>query len=201
MALRTEIGIIRPKRFSIIENIASIRIFSKGLIMLAHKKLMLPLLIFMLFGIGCSTKDDNEIRQIMRLTMTIEDIWNHKNIVSFKNASINLNKKYLNGVQLAANQLETVSYLNLFFTGFPDSTVKLDNVVLKDNRFYLHWHLYGTNTGNFDSIPPTGKKININGYATILLNKNGKMIQEEVFYNELDLLEQLGYTLKPPNLE
>ena len=169
--------------------------------MLAHKKLILPLLIFILFGIGCSTKHHNEIRQIKQLTMTIEDIWNHKNIALFKNVSIFLNRKFLNGIQLADNQLETESYLNLFFTGFPDSTVKLDKVVLKDNRFYLHWHLYGTNTGNFDSVPPTGKKININGYATILLNNNGKMIQEEVFCNELDLLEQLGYTLKPPNFE
>lgn len=162
---------------------------------------MLPLLLLILSGISCKTQHDKEIEQINKMTTLIEDIWNHKNIVSFKNASITQNRKFLNGVQIATNQVETESHLKMFLTGFPDGTVKLDNVVLKDNRFYLHWHLYGTNTGNFDSIPPTGKKININGYATILLNKNGKMIQEEVFYNELDLLEQLGYTLKPPNFE
>jgi len=65
----------------------------------------------------------------------------------------------------------------------------------------MHWTILGTNTGVFGESPPTGKKIKINGITHIKFDNKGKIIYEDVFYNELLLLQQLGYTLLPPTLE
>ncbi|MEA1786138.1 ester cyclase [Arenibacter sp. GZD96] len=154
-----------------------------------------------LFGSGCQSGRENEVQQTVRLANSIEAIWNDRNMEPFQNLAVVEYKRYLNGLKVADTQEELETTLNTFFIGFPDTVIKLDDLSLKGNRLYVHWNLTGTHTGQFTSIGPTGKKININGFATILLNTDGKMVQEEVYYNEWDMLQQLGYTLNAPILD
>ena len=65
----------------------------------------------------------------------------------------------------------------------------------------MKWHSTGTNTGRFGELPATGKKVKIEGLSHLYFNEDGKMYQEDVFYNELNLLQQLGYSLNPPIVE
>lgn len=158
-------------------------------------------IVFFLMGAGCKTQPEKEKIRMAHFKGFIENTWNHQNMETFRTFSTKDYVRYLNGEKVAKNQRETESTLNTFFIGFPDTEITLDRPICKENQLFVHWRLSGTNTGQFAEVPPTGKKINIYGFAAVLWDKEGKMVQEEVFYNELDLMEQLGYTLVPPDLE
>ena len=46
--------------------------------------------------------------------------------------------------------------------------------------------------------PPTGKKIEIHGFSVWAFDSNGLAVQEDSFFDNMDMLSQLGYTLTPP---
>lgn len=131
----------------------------------------------------------------------IVDGLNKKDIAKFKFISSENYNRILNGITVANNQNEMEANMNIFFTGFPDGKVTVNEIIIKDNHLFAQWEFTGTNIGIFGESPPTGKKVYISGYSTILFNAKGKMIQENVYYNELELLQQMGYSLKPPVLE
>jgi predicted ester cyclase len=55
----------------------------------------------------------------------------------------------------------------------------------------------GINTGTLGEMPPTGKRFQISGMAITRI-LDGKIIEDETYWNVLDFYQQLGYTLIPP---
>ena len=88
--------------------------------------------------------------------------------------------------------------MNQFHTGFPDFKVSLDSYFLKDGKSYINWTCTGTNTGPFMDNPPSGKKMEIHGYSVWAFDSNGLAVQENAFFDNMDMLSQLGYTVTPP---
>lgn len=88
-------------------------------------------------------------------------------------------------------------------TAFPDFHMMLDEMIVKGDKIVWLWTLTGTHTGPFHTplgdLPPTGKKIRFSGVAIDRV-VNGKVAEEWVFFNVLDLLMQLGFTIAPPPL-
>ena len=104
--------------------------------------------------------------------------------------------RYLNDVKVASNPSELTEGMNVFFTGFPDFHIKLlHRSPVFNNTEFVHWELTGTNTGEFSGSPATGNKVKVTGLSRIHFNGEGKIDEENVFYNELDLMTQLGKTL------
>lgn len=107
----------------------------------------------------------------------------------------------MNGIPVVTNKTELKAKRNLFGIGFPDYTVTLSNSIVCDNQGYVDWIFIGTNTGQFAEVMATGKKVKINGFSHLYFNKEGRIYREDIFYNELELLQQLGYSLENPNLK
>lgn len=87
-------------------------------------------------------------------------------------------------------------------TAFPDFNITYEKIIIKgDKIIWFPWTLTGTNTGHFHTplgdLPPTGKKVRISGVAIDRI-VNGKVVEEWVFWNVLDMLQQLGFTITPP---
>jgi len=106
--------------------------------------------------------------------------------------------RYMNSIKVASNPEELKASIKVFFTGFPDVALANSDKIIKDNHVFLHWVFTGTNTGVFGETPATGKKVKISGLSHLYFNDDGKMYREDLFYNELDLLQQLGYSLVSP---
>ena len=85
-------------------------------------------------------------------------------------------------------------------TNYPDLNLTVEELIVKDDRIVWRWIITGTNTGTTSDIPPTGKKIQIEGVG-ILRVVNGKIIERLIYYNEATVLRQLGYTITPPTIE
>ena len=165
-------------------------------------------ILIMLF-ISCNrqySKDKAEM-QIMETAFKanmndfIEFGWNKKDMTKVRALLTENYIRNLNGIQVANNQKEMEANMNIFFTGFPDLKITINNIQIKDNQAFTHWTFEGTNTGVFGESPPTGKKVKVSGCMNIHFNNQGTLSQEDVFYNELELLQQLGYTLSPPIVE
>jgi hypothetical protein len=107
----------------------------------------------------------------------------------------------INGIVVAHNQNEMQAAMTVFFKGFPDLIITLDNTTICKNTAFINWTFIGTNTDVFGETAATGKKVKISGCSSIKFNEEFKIIDETVFYNELELLQQLGYTFNKPIVE
>ncbi len=131
----------------------------------------------------------------------IDSLWNKKDTTFLKSLSDRGFERNLNGIEVANTPREMQSHLNVFFTAFPDLKISLEEAHIQDGKAFIQWSASGTNTGVFGEVGPTGKKVKVNGVSHIYFNQDGKLYREFVFFNELDLLQQLGYTLVPPILQ
>lgn len=136
-----------------------------------------------------------------KATLFLDDFLNKKDGSQLDSLVTDDYARYMNGIKVASNPGELNASMNVFFTGFPDFQITNPYRYLKDNRVFVHWVFTGTNTGEFAEVPATGKKVKVMGLSQLYFNEDGKMYREDVYYNELDLLQQLGYTLNPPVVE
>lgn len=104
--------------------------------------------------------------------------------------------RYMNDVKESTSREELAKNMNVFFTGFPDFKIELlHRSPIFNNTRFVHWQMTGTNTGEFNGSPATGKKVKITGLSRLHFNGNGKLDEENVYYDQLDLMQQLGKTL------
>lgn len=86
-------------------------------------------------------------------------------------------------------------------TAYPDLHMTFDEVIVKGDKIVARFTLTGTNTGPLSmptgELPPTGKEVHIIGLGIDRV-QNGKIAEELVVYNVLDMMLQLGFTLTPP---
>jgi len=136
-----------------------------------------------------------------KIDTLIEISWNNKDLSKIKNIFADDFTRVVNNVNIASNPNELEANMNVFFTGFPDLLITINNSSINKNQVYLNWTFTGTNTGEFGEVPATGKKVKVSGFSHIIFNEEGKILHEDVCYNELDFLQQLGYTLSPPIVE
>lgn len=95
----------------------------------------------------------------------------------------------------ADNLTELKKVITDFRTAFPDSRVTIKEAFFLENMSICTWNFTGTNTGPGD-FPPTGKKVDIHG-ASIARYENGKQTSEEVYFDALEFLSQVGIIEMP----
>lgn len=162
-------------------------------------------LLFLLFSCANQSESEKPIAAEETnkkvVSVLIDSVWNRKDLKAIDNYFHNTFTRRVNSVNLASSKNELAANLQVYFTGFPDVRIQSDNMVSQGNQVYMSWTLTGTNTGVYGELQPTGKKVRISGITRFEFDESGKIIHEDVFYNELSLLQQMGHTLNPPVLE
>jgi steroid delta-isomerase-like uncharacterized protein len=90
----------------------------------------------------------------------------------------------------ANNLAELKQVITDFRTAYPDAHVHLEEITYDGDRSYARWTFTGTNTGPGDH-PPTGKSVSVPG-ASFGRYADGKMTEELVYFDALDMMAQLG---------
>src|SRR5690606_16746057 len=90
------------------------------------------------------------------------------------------------------------AYYQHFLTGFSDREFTIKNIFGQNENIVKHWHFTGKHTGDFFGIPATGKTITIEG-ATLIVMKDGKILQEQDFMDNMVFMQQLGLAPNPEN--
>lgn len=163
-------------------------------------------MVFLVF-ISCNNlqngQTEKDIENIIKANLNtfIEDCWNKKDLTPLSSISTEDVIRKVNGLTISKNKNEMEASMTIYFIGFPDLVITNSNTYIKDNLAFIDFIFSGTNTGVFAEYPATGKKVKVKGFSILHYNDEGKMYMEDICYNELDLLQQLGYTLNPPILE
>ena len=87
------------------------------------------------------------------------------------------------------------SYYNNYLTGFSNVTFSIVDVFGQGDKIVKHWNFKGKHTGDFFGIPATGKEVNLDG-VTLVQMKDGKIKQEQDFFDNLVFMQQLGLISK-----
>jgi steroid delta-isomerase-like uncharacterized protein len=146
-------------------------------------------------------KQDIEKVNEMAVMNFITTVWNDKDVSNLEAFFSNEFTRRVNNVEIASNLQELSANIQVYFTGFPDLNLSIDQIYSSHDHVFINWTITGTNTGVFGEFPATGKKIKVNGITRFDIDEIGKFIYEDVYYNELALLQQLGYNLTPPVFE
>jgi len=81
---------------------------------------------------------------------------------------------------------------------FSDFNGTIEELTVKGDKIWSRFTMTGTNTGPLGDLPATGKKFRVTGLAVTRV-ANGKIVEDETFWNILDFYQQLGFTLNPPS--
>ena len=82
-------------------------------------------------------------------------------------------------------------FLTAFANAFPDSQIAVDDMIAEDDRVVTKKTMTGTHTGEFNGIPPTGKRVEIQ-YVDILRLRDGRIVEHWLSMDQLSFMQQLG---------
>jgi steroid delta-isomerase-like uncharacterized protein len=93
-------------------------------------------------------------------------------------------------------------YTEAMWAAFPDATLTFGRQFLGDEGAATEVVLSGTHTGPMATpngpVPPTGKRVNVHS-VSILRFEDGRIASEHVYFDQLELLTQLGLAPAPPS--
>ena len=78
------------------------------------------------------------------------------------------------------------------FQGFPDIQQTIEDIIAEGDQVVFRATLKGTHTGEFMAIPPTGKRVSVNGSFNLLRMSQGKIVEWWYELNLLEVMTQLG---------
>ena len=89
------------------------------------------------------------------------------------------------------------NYISTLRTGFPDFKVTFDEIIAANDKIVTRFTFSGTHEGPFGELPATGKKVSVSGLSLGYV-ADGKLTENWIIYNVLDMNQQLGFTITPP---
>ena len=86
-------------------------------------------------------------------------------------------------------------FVEWVYTAYPDFKVSFGEPMKFEDGFAVLWTATGTNDGPLgEDMPATGKAVSFSGVGVSKI-ENGKFKEEWVYYNQLYIYKQMGYTL------
>ena len=73
---------------------------------------------------------------------------------------------------------------------FPDINFRIDDVIVEGNKVVTRWHLTGTQSGPLEGMPPSNKKVAVDGVSIDEI-KNGQLISGFDAWDSLNFRKQL----------
>lgn len=167
-----------------------------------NKSILLSLMVFAtLLFTACSTaekessKTDPVEANIKMYTHVWDEIMNKGKVEMFNDSNFTADVRFhMKPADVVGIDSARAFYSN-FLTGFSNIKFTIVDVFGHDEKLVKHWNFKGTHTGDFFGIPATGKAVDLDG-STIVLMRDGKIAEEQDFYDNMDFMTQLG--LVPP---
>ncbi|HUN64011.1 MAG TPA: ester cyclase [Candidatus Sulfotelmatobacter sp.] len=78
-----------------------------------------------------------------------------------------------------------------YLTAFPDLQFEILQMIATGDHVVTRWRATGTNNGEFNGNPPTGRRVCINGCSVSEI-RNGRMVKSVMYFDQLSLLRPLA---------
>ena len=110
-------------------------------------------------------------------------------------------KDFVNhGLHRNIDLAEDQAALKGWHQAFPDITIVAEKLIAEGDLVTVYWIARGTNTGEGNGLPATGKKVEQSG-ITIWRIVSGKIKEEWSAFDQLSLMQQLGLLSGQPKTE
>ena len=86
--------------------------------------------------------------------------------------------------------------IGMFAAAFHDDHMTIEDQVAEGDRVATRWTWSFTHRGDFQGIPPTGKRVTITG-INIERFANDKLVERRVNFDQLGMMQQLGVIPAP----
>jgi C-1 hydroxylase len=105
------------------------------------------------------------------------------------------------GVSVPLDKTRSMGYHQRFVTALPDIHFEVLSVLAEGDHVLIHWTASGTHaerlaTVTGETIPPTRRRATVSG-ALLTEVRDGKIVREWSYWDQLSLLAQLGITDQP----
>ena len=105
------------------------------------------------------------------------------------------------GVSIPLNKIGSMGYQQRFVTALPDIHLEVLHVLAEGDHVLIHWRASGTHAERLatltgETIPPTRRSVTVPGVGLTEV-KNGKIVRDWTYWDQLSLLAQLGITEQP----
>jgi len=173
--------------------------------------IIIPLIILLCFAFGCKQQPVEEPEEQLTgeeakaLLDDVLSIWNEGRMDLIE-------KHYASDVILKTSVMPQPSkgyegiktWLNSSLTSTPDHHLAFNEFYVSGNVIFTRFTATGTNTGPLSTpsgvIPATGRSFSISGLSFYRI-ENGLITEQEVVFNVLEMLMQIGFRVIPPSEE
>lgn len=95
------------------------------------------------------------------------------------------------GIHSSMDWNRTQQFFAVFWTAFPDLSAKIEEIVAEGDKVAIRVINTGTHKGDFQGIPPTGKKVSFEGRDFMTL-RDGKIVEQQAGIDMMELMQQIG---------
>jgi len=105
------------------------------------------------------------------------------------------------GVSVPLDKTRSMGYNQRFVTALPDIHFEVLHVLAEGDHVLIHWTGSGTHAERLatltgETIPPTRRRATVSG-AMLTEVRDGEIVRESSYWDQLSLLAQLGITDQP----
>jgi predicted ester cyclase len=75
-----------------------------------------------------------------------------------------------------------MSYLGMTMKAYADARFEVDDMIAEDDKVLIRWTFFGTHTGDYGTLAPTGNATVIKGLDLWRYNAAGKMAEAWFYY-------------------
>jgi len=173
--------------------------------------IIIPLISLLCFGFSCKQQPVEEPEEQLTgeeakaLLDDVLTIWNEGGMdLIEKHYASDFILKTSSMLQTLKGYEGIKTWLNNSLTSAPDHHLAFNEFYVAGNVIFTRWTATGTNTGPLSTpsgeIPPTGRSFSISGLSFYRI-ENGLITEQEVVFNALEMLMQMGFTVVPPSEE
>jgi len=157
--------------------------------------------LIMICLVSCNSSEKQVQDNIDMYSQAWDDIINKGNLEAINDSSFDESITLVSSPENIVGIEAFKSYYSNFTTGFSDVEFTIVDLFGQDDKLVKHWNYKGTHTGDFFGIPATGKSVDVDG-VTLVKMKDGKIVQEQDFMDNMIFMHQLGIDpfLNPDNV-
>ncbi|SDS28825.1 ester cyclase [Gramella sp. MAR_2010_147] len=158
------------------------------------------LFVFIISGITMAYTQNQTEKNIQMYSQAWDEIINNGEINAINTSNFDENIVLVSNPENIKGIEAFKAYYQNFLTGFSNIKFDIINIFGQDDNIVKHWRFRGEHSGDFFGIPATGKSIDMEG-VTLVKMKNGKILEEHDFLDNMDFMAQLGLISDPKNID
>jgi steroid delta-isomerase-like uncharacterized protein len=145
---------------------------------------------------GCATKPTGGTTGNRAIIRRYFEEWANHGDAATADALIATNLTLHNPPAVLRSLEEYKASMAKFHGGFPDLRFTIEDEIVAGDKVAVRWLLRGTQTGEFQGHPASGKAVDITGTSTFRLSE-GRIQEIWVNMDRLGLMQQLGWLPAP----